>query len=140
VSIVLRKVLPLGVILFGILWLCIAVSVYLTSQKFWNIAVQTEATVVRLKHITSAPDQPVSGYLPVFQFKTDSGEKVISSPTFRDQDRLHKIGNVVLIYYDPDSPNEIRLDQWAEKSSGAILPALGGVLFFLLGFFLFWKL
>ena len=125
--------------MFGVLCLVISLATYITSKNFWDRAIQTNAEVIRLKNTTSSSNEVPSGYLPVFEFETNRGEKIISSPTFRDHDKLYKVGDIVSLYYDPGTPKEVRIEKLITKPIGAFLPSIAGALICMLGFYMYLK-
>jgi len=82
---------------FGVLFLIIAAGIYFYTASFVDKAIETRGVVVRL--IRSQ-----DGYKPLVIFTTQQGQEVEYVPNFSSNPPAYRVGEEVVVFYDPQNP------------------------------------
>jgi hypothetical protein len=136
--------------------LILLIWAWLTSskkKKFFDTAIRAEGKVVALikresdetSTNTTADDEVITDfekvtkgflYAPKIEYLSSSGEKyVIEAMTFSYPPK-HKIGDQLILYYDPNHPEKGIVDTFMKKWLTVIMLAIFGTIFFLFGLIL----
>jgi len=119
----------------GALLLSSAVYTAVTTQIFLTEAELTDGVVIDL--VASRSSDSVT-YSPVVQFETYSGQVVDLHSSTGSNPPSYEVGEIVLVYYRPDTPSDARVDSFFSLwGATLILGVLGALLAFLGGLFVY---
>ena len=99
-------------IIVGVVFLIIGLSMYRHQQKFAKNGIATEATVINM--VSQRSTDSVT-YKPEVEFQTENGETIQVIHTTGSNPPRYKKGEVINIYYMPDNPYEITIDSAFER-------------------------
>jgi len=121
-------------LLIGGLLLWLSLSAYIKNQAFLKIANSSTAKVINFAKINA---QNGVTYAPVFEFR-DKQERLhqVQSHTSSSYP-LYEINQSIDILFDPQNPNEAKIDKPFEIWGAFLIMSLVGVLFFSVGVILF---
>jgi uncharacterized Tic20 family protein len=131
------RIIGIVIILCSIVPLGIAYYWYSNTRSFLENAVKTEATVVEMEKRKSDDG---TMYYPVFSFLDKDGNRQEIHSKMGSYPPAYRIGDTVLIFYDPQIPEKTKLDSFVclwlgPVISGAlgIIPVFIGALILLVG-------
>ena len=110
----------------------VAIGASLYSWNFIRTARQTTGTVIKMREQTDNESGGKS-YAPVFSFKdTAQGEHTITS-SFYAYPPLHRVGDSVSVLYQPDAPDNARIDGFWYHWGVTTLSGIFGVVLTVIG-------
>ncbi|HDZ22988.1 MAG TPA: DUF4870 domain-containing protein [Desulfobacteraceae bacterium] len=133
----IARVIGIVIILCSIVPLGIAGYWYAKTDGFLEKAVKTEATVVDVEKRKSSDG---TMFYPVFSFVDEGGNEHKIYSTMGSYPPEYEPGDPVLIFYDPQNPEKIKLDCFVSLWLGPVIlvvlgliPVFMGVLIFFVG-------
>lgn len=116
------KLLRILFILVGAGLLALAAVLFQHSRAFEANAVATEGVVVEL--VESRSDDSIT-YRPVVTFTTDEGTRVTFTSRAGSNPPVYSLGDPVEVLFDPDNPQNARLDGFFEAMGAWLI--FGGI-------------
>ncbi|MBZ5486802.1 DUF3592 domain-containing protein [Halomonas aquamarina] len=117
-------------LLLGAVFLVLACFLYQQSRAFYDQAVSAEGTVIEL--VERRSEDSIT-YRPVVEFVTGDGTQVEFTSRVGSNPPGYAIGERVEVLFDPDNPNNARLDGFFESMGAWLIFGAIGALFFLSG-------
>jgi hypothetical protein len=108
---------------------------YVKTEGFLEKARRASGHVVELKEVESTDSDSSSTWAPVIEFNDDSNRRLRFVESISSNPPGYHRGQVVTILYNPENPNEARIDRGRANQWAAILLASVGSLFLLLAIF-----
>ncbi len=99
-------------LLFAVIFFIIGFVVRQETAQFLERAVRVEGEVIALEE--TRDDEGKVLYKPVVAFVTHQGERIEAVAGSAANPPAHRIGERVAIYYDPASPEQVKLDSFFE--------------------------
>lgn len=122
---ILLSLIPLGV---GLLFLVISILVSSSMRKFVSKAQQTQGTIVDMvlsRGSSSSSTNASYTYAPVFEFRAISGQMIRVQESVSSNPPQFQVGETVEVLYDPEDPQNARINKW---SNLYLFPTLFGVI------------
>jgi hypothetical protein len=109
--------------MIGIIMGSVSIGVYMSTQNMLAHATKVSGTVVDLQYRRGSKGGGV--YSPIVKFRTVEGKDIQDSASFGSDPPSHKVGDIVEVVYDPQSPEK----SWQINSFWDLyfLPALFGL-------------
>lgn len=120
-------------IIVGAFFLVLAVVHYFRLRKLSEVGNKTYAVIKDL--IRSPQADGIVNYIPVFEYKTMSGEIITRRSYIGNNKDKYKIGDKVAIVYNPENPEEFLLDTGMDKYWKILGSVIAGVVFIIAGVF-----
>ncbi len=119
----------------GIILLAAAGVTFLSNLYFVDHAELAKGTVTNIS-TSIDPDDESTSYCPVVEFTTKAGQVVSYDSNVCSSPAAYAVGDKVDVYYDPQNPQNARLNTfWSQNLSSLSLFCLG-LPFLLIGLFL----
>ena len=109
----------------GVLFLLIGLRLFMRILRFLARSVTTQATVVDI----DVTDSDGLSYSPVLRFTTADGRSVQFVHQYGHDEVRWEIGELMRVVYDPDDPDDARLDTFAGRYLGTIVTTSIGLVF-----------
>src|SRR5579872_3720350 len=128
----INRVVGIVVLLIGIGLVSGGGYWFYTQHEFIAGAVKTTAVVVEIKEVAYTSGKNGRGYVTTVRFNDKNGAVVDYTDKILANRPLSKAGDTVTVFYDPDNPRDVMIDQ------GNMIYLIPGVvlifgLFFVLG-------
>ena len=96
---------------------------------FLHSAEQAMGTVTDIGASTSYQDQQyLTDYCPVIDFQTKAGRAVKYDSQVCSNKPEYKLGQQVMIYYDPRNPTNSQMQNWIDEYSSVVGPIIIGLI------------
>jgi len=128
-----------GIVMVGVGLLMIGIALFflIRVRTFINISEKTQGTVIL--NLYKADSEGGGGYTPVFEFRTLQGKKVEFSGNLQTNPPQFKVGQTVEVLYDPEDPEEARINRGFNLYFVPAFLGLFGLVFGGMGTFFFFK-
>ncbi len=107
----------------GALFVLIGLRLFVRIRRFLARAVTTQATVVDVE----VTDSDGPSYAPVLRFTIPDGRTVQFVHQYGHDEVRWEVGELMGVVYDPDDPDDARLDSVAGRYLGTIITTLVGL-------------
>ncbi len=116
----------------GLIFICVGLWQYFETNALINRAYSTKGVVIDL--IRGASSESSSGnYKPVVRFKTERGEEIEFVSGLGTSPPLFDRGEIVTIFYQPDSPENAKIDEFWSLWFFSVLSGGMGIISFSVG-------
>lgn len=102
---------PVLLLLAGIFFV-VGLIIHQDTSQFLQRAARAEGEVIELRQTRDSDGDLL--YRPVIAFVTQNGERVVTEAGSASNPPSHRVGDRVALYYDPASPDQIRLDSFSD--------------------------
>lgn len=116
-----------AVVLCGVAWL-----LHHDTSSFIASASRTQGEVMRLLYVESSKRNESGTWKPLVSFKAPSGEIIEFAPSSSSSPPSYEVGETVNVFFDPENPQDARLDGFFSLWGGATITGGLGLVFLLL--------
>ncbi|MCX7939170.1 MAG: DUF3592 domain-containing protein, partial [Thermoflexales bacterium] len=102
---------PVLLLLAGIFFV-VGLIIHQDTSQFLQRAARAEGEVIELRQTRDSDGDLL--YQPVIAFVTQNGERVVTEAGSASNPPSQRVGDRVALYYDPASPDQIRLDSFSD--------------------------
>ena len=102
---------------FGLAMIVFGWSLYIEQRELLSVGLETSGQIVGFERVgTPQEDQLGESFLvPIVRFRTESGEEIEFLGTVAERFWTdHQTGNTVSVIYDPASPEQAKINEYAE--------------------------
>jgi len=118
-------------LIMGIAFMLIAALLFYLDHKQSKTWVRTTGTVIDISQSIGVSDK---NQIPIIQFKDETNKEWRAKNSSSISGALYKIGDSIIIYYNPLKPTEIMIDNIFYRFIGIFLFSLFGVICICSGF------
>ncbi len=126
----------IGVIfaLLGVVQLLVGGIIFYFDFSFKQSAQKTQGTVVEI--VSHSGSKSGTQYYPVIEFRNETGQRYTFESDWGSSGPEHRIGDPVMVIYDPKDPSDAKLDGWNELiligsifgGIGLVFGSIGGIM------------
>jgi len=110
--------------------------IYINASNFLKISITSQGTVVDLLESISSSNNSIM-YNPLVNFIDEKGNSIEFSSSSGSNPPSYTIGEQVEVLYNPEFPNDAKINGFFSIWGGAIITGILGVVFFSIGISIF---